>query len=43
MMLSLPLLPPQIFPEESCREATTTLLIDPRTGQVVRHEDSWWV
>ncbi|PRW60839.1 hypothetical protein C2E21_0880 [Chlorella sorokiniana] len=31
----------QIFPEHSCREATTTLLLDPRTGQVVQHEDYW--
>lgn len=33
----------QIFPEQSCREATTALLVDPRTGQVLRHEDYWWV
>ncbi|KAI7845114.1 hypothetical protein COHA_001319 [Chlorella ohadii] len=31
----------QIFPEQSCREATTALLVDPRTGQVLRHEDYW--
>lgn len=31
----------QIFPEQACREATTTLLLDPRTGQVLRHEDQW--
>ncbi|KAL4428701.1 hypothetical protein ABPG77_009807 [Micractinium sp. CCAP 211/92] len=31
----------QVLPESQCMETTTRLLLDPRTGQVVRHEDSW--
>ncbi|KAL4447622.1 hypothetical protein ABPG75_004841 [Micractinium tetrahymenae] len=31
----------QMLPESASLETTTRLLLDPRTGQVVRHEDTW--
>ena len=33
--------PLQVLPEEARRNVATTLLVDPRTGLVLRHEDSW--
>jgi hypothetical protein len=31
----------QIFPEHTCLQVTTALLLDPRTAQVVSHTDTW--
>lgn len=33
--------PPQVLPEAAERDTTTTLLVDPRTGRILRHDDSW--
>lgn len=30
-----------MLPEQAQRSVTTTLLVDPRTGLVLRHEDIW--
>ena len=33
--------PTQVLPEEARRRVTSTLLLDPRTALVLRHEDAW--
>lgn len=33
--------PAQVLPEEARRRVTSTLLLDPRTALVLRHEDAW--
>lgn len=30
-----------MLPEAAEQDTTTTLLVDPRTGRILKHEDSW--